>query len=125
MKRFGTVVHGCPLSIFTTLFPIEVCGNSLCGFQKPITAIHTDIQNYLNILQIGWYCGIVFVHCKHLLLSTINKELTGLQLGRKRLGRRARLGGHWEGGRSLGSQEKGTEEADVHSKPHGRTQIKI
>lgn len=32
---------------------------------------------------------------------TVNKELTGLQLVKKRLGGRARLGGQWEEGQSL------------------------
>ena len=45
------------------------------------------------------------VHREHILLSLVNKELTGLQLGRKRLGERARLGRYWEeGGQSLESQ---------------------
>ena len=39
------------------------------------------------------------VCCEYALLSLVNKELTGLQLGRKRLCNKAPLGGCWEEGR--------------------------
>ena len=41
-------------------------------------------------------CGTVFAHCFFVPLSLVDKELTSLYLDRKRLGRRARLGGRWE-----------------------------
>lgn len=44
----------------------------------------------------GYLKGPWFVHCKYLLLLLVNKELTGLEVDRKRLGGRIRLGGCWE-----------------------------
>ena len=42
------------------------------------------------------FYGTIFVCCKYVSLSLVHKEMTDLQLGRKRQGRRVRLGCCWE-----------------------------
>lgn len=66
---------------------------------------------------------IANMYCSHGL-----RKLTGLLVGKKRLGVQVRLGGHWKGeGRSLRSHEPDTEQAGlvenevISHKPHGRS----
>lgn len=56
------------------------------------------------------------IYCSH----WFNKEPTGQELGRKRLGRRARLKEHWEGGwgHQPATEEAGDEHAVVKKRDH-------
>lgn len=73
----------------------------VCEGQRTVSGVSTCLHLYeetfsLPTVNTSMLWNTLFEDCKYALLLLVNKELTGLELGRERLGQRARLGGHWE-----------------------------